>query len=196
MYKKAASFVAVLLCLSVVSIAYAGFKEGTEAYTKGEYARAYGEFKPLAEQGNAETQWYLGVMRHDGQGVSRDYTEALKWFRKAAEQGYAKAEYNLGVMYRKGEGVQRDYAEAVKWYRQAAERGLGAAQLNLGVMYAQGQGVRQDLVQAYEWFDLAASLGDSVGIRNRDAVAAKMTPSQIAKAQRMASELKAGGINH
>ncbi len=96
-------------------------------------------------------------------------------------------------MYRKGEGVRRDYSEAVKWYSEAAERGLAAAQLNLGVMYAEGQGVRQDLVQAYKWFDLAAKLGDPVGGKNREAVAAKMTRAQISEAMRLAKELQAQG---
>ncbi|WP_277600823.1 tetratricopeptide repeat protein [Eikenella corrodens] len=53
----------------------------------------------LAEQGNADAQYNLGVMYDNGQGVRQDYAEAARWYRKAAEQGYAKAQYNLGSMY-------------------------------------------------------------------------------------------------
>ncbi len=193
MCRKLVSFAVVFLSLSIVSIACAGLPEGAAAYTKGEYARAYSELKPLAEHGNAEAQWYLGVMRHDGQGVPQDYGEAVKWFWKAVEQGYAKAQYNLGVMYRRGQGVQHDNAEAVKWYRKAAEQGLADAQFNLGVMYAEGQGVQRDFVQAHMWFDLAAASGDSSARRDREIIAAKMTPSQIADAQRLAREWKPKG---
>jgi hypothetical protein len=183
----------VFLSLSVVSTACAGLPEGAAAYSKGEFAGAFAELKPLAEQGNADAQWYLGVMCHDGQGVPQDYSEAAKWFRKASEQGYARAQFNLGVMYRRGYGVRQDNTEAVRLYRKAAEQGFVEAQYNLAVMYAEGQGVRQDFVQAYVWFDLAAASGDPSAKKNMEIIAAKMTPSQIAEAQRLAKEWKPKG---
>jgi TPR repeat protein len=183
----------LFLCLSLVSPACAGLYEGAAAYSKGEYARAYSELKPLAEQGSSEAQWYLGVMYHDGQGVPQDYAQAVKWFRKAVEQGYARAQYNLGVMYRRGHGVQQDNVEAVKWYRKAAEQGFAEAQYSLGVMVAEGQGVQQDFVQSHMWFDLAAASGDSSAVKSREIIAVKMTPSQIAEAQRLAKEWKPKG---
>jgi hypothetical protein len=39
--------------LPVLSIAYAGFDEGKAAYDRGDFVKAYAEFKPSAEQGNA-----------------------------------------------------------------------------------------------------------------------------------------------
>ena len=70
-------------------------------------------FKPLAEQGQAEAQFYLGLIYYMGQGISEDYAEAFKWFRKAADQGLAQAQNNLGIMYETGQGVPKDYKEAV-----------------------------------------------------------------------------------
>ena len=61
-------FVAVLV--GFAAPAYAGFDEGMAAYDRGDYARAYKEFKPLAEQGDADAQFYLGVMYDYGRGVS------------------------------------------------------------------------------------------------------------------------------
>ena len=87
----------------------------------------------------------------------------------------------------------RTTAEAVRLYRKAAEQGLVEAQYNLGVMYAEGQGVRQDFVQAHMWFDLAAASGDLSARKNSEIIAAKMTPSQIAEAQRLAREWKPKG---
>ena len=142
-------------------------------------------------------------MYANGQGVPQDYAEAVKWYRKAAEQGDATAQSNLGVMYEKGQGVPQDYAEAVKWWRKAAaEQGNAFAQSNLGTMYANGRGVPQNYVQAHVWFNLAAAnarsiwgLGDAIdfydAVKNRDIVAGKMTPAQIAQAQEMARKCQA-----
>ena len=49
----------------------------------------------LAEQGNADAQYNLGVMYYNGRGVRQDYAEAVKWYRQAAEQGYPQAQYNF-----------------------------------------------------------------------------------------------------
>jgi hypothetical protein len=96
-------------------------------------------------------------------------------------------------MYRRGLGVQQDNAEAVRLYRKAAEQGYLNAQYNIGVMCAEGQGVGEDLVQAYMWFSLVAASGDSTAKKNMEIIAARMTPSQIAEAQRLAKEWKPKG---
>ena len=46
----------------------------------------------------------------------------------------------------------------------------------------------QDYVQAYMWYDLAAASGAEYAARNRDIVAAKMTPAGVSMAQRRAHE--------
>jgi TPR repeat protein len=82
----------------------------------------------------------------------------------------------------------------VKWYRRAAEQGYIPAQVYLGIRYDQGTGVSQDYIKAHMWFNLAA--GASTGKEMEDAaerrelVARKMTPQQIAEAQRLASKWK------
>jgi len=56
-------------------------------------------------------------------------------------------------------------------------------------MYATGQGVLQDYVRPHMWWNIAASSGDSEKASgNRDIVAKRMTPAQIAKAQDLARE--------
>ena len=84
----------------------------------------------------------------------------------------------------------------MSWYRKAAEQGHVTAQNNLAYMYYKGRGVRQDYVQAHMWVSLAVSgysaekeLRDRAS-KGRDLVAAKMTPAQIAEAQKLASEWK------
>jgi TPR repeat protein len=93
-------------------------------------------------------------------------------------------------MYDRGEGVPQSYREALKWYRKAADQGDSTAQYNLGFMYASGHGVPQDDATAHMWFDLSAARGDDDAAKNRDVIAQRMTPAQIAEAQKLAREWK------
>ncbi len=127
--KRVTAFAVLLVLLAAP--AWAGFDEGMAAYKRGDYATALREWRPLAEQGNAEAQTHLGLMYHNGQGVPQDDAEAVLWYRKAAAQGFALAQYNLGVMYDYGLGVTQDYVQAVRWYRLAAEQGDTYAQAQL-----------------------------------------------------------------
>jgi TPR repeat protein len=112
----------------------------------------------------------------------------VSWWRKAAEQGYAHAQTSLGAMYAEGKGVPQDYAAALSWFRKAAEQGYAHAQHNLGFMYVNGQGLPQDYVTAHMWFNLAAAGGYKNAVKGRDAVAAQLTPAQIAQAQKLGRE--------
>ena len=89
-------------------------------------------------------------------------------------------------MYEGGHGVSQDYAAALTWYRKAANQGYAQDQNNLGRMYAYGKGVPQDYVLAHMWFNLSATQGNAGAVRRRNEVAAKMTPAQIAEAQKLA----------
>jgi len=119
-----------------------------------------------------------------------DYATALRIFRQLADQGNADAQCSLGLMYGFGNGVTQDYAAALKWYHKAADQGYADAQLNLGLLYTRGKGATHDIVQAHMWYTLAAASGDRSAGALRDALAKKMTPAQIAEAQKLAREWK------
>ena len=57
-------------------------------------------------------------------------------------------------------------------------------------MYATGQGVQQDYVTAYMWLDLSAAQGEQGAVKARDMIARRITPAQIAEAQKLAREWK------
>ena len=107
-------------------VAYAGFDEGVEAYSRNEFDKALAEFKPLAEQGEARAQYFMGFLHRYGYGVEQSHAEAGKWFRKAAEQGDARAQSYLGKMYEKGEGVERSLVDAHFWYSLSAAASVGS----------------------------------------------------------------------
>jgi len=119
-----------------------------------------------------------------------DYAAALHEWLPLAEQGHAQAQYHLGIMYLIGNGVSQNHAEAAKWYHKAAEQEVAFAQYMLGFMYARGLGVAQDIVQAHMWSNLAASRGNDDAAHGRDKMARKMTPEQLAEAEKLAREWK------
>ena len=114
----------------------------------------------------------------------------VKKLIQLANQGNVEAQYNLSGMYYNGRGVPQDYAEAVKWLRLPADQGFAEAQSILGAMYYNGEGVPQDYVQAHMWLNLAAAKGSKSGESNRNIVAGKMSPQQIAQAQELARNWK------
>jgi TPR repeat protein len=99
------------------------FQKGVAAYESGDYATALREWKPLAEQGNADAQVHLGGMYTLGKGVPKDHKTAVKWYSLAAEQGYADAQSNLGAMYALKQGVVQDNIYAHMWGHLGASNG-------------------------------------------------------------------------
>ncbi len=78
------------------------------------------------------------------------------------------------------------YVTAAREFRRLAQQGDADAQFMLGYAYALGEGVLQDYVQAHMWFNLAAAAGKSEARGSRSGIERKMTPLQIAEAQRLA----------
>lgn len=90
MYRQLMLLVA-LFFLSIVSVAHAEYVDGVDALEKGDYAKAYKEFKTAAEQGNPAAQYNLGFMYETKKGVQQNYVEAAKHYRNAAI-GFAEKE--------------------------------------------------------------------------------------------------------
>jgi TPR repeat protein len=136
---------------------------------------------------------YAGLDEGKAVHDAGDYVTAYSELKPLAEQGDAEAQRRLGWIFDFGEGVPQDYAEAMKWYRRAADQGDANAQFHMGVMYADGKGVPKDLVQAHMWFNLAGARGLAAARGFREQAAEKMTPAQIAEAQRLAREWRLKG---
>ena len=75
------------------------------------------------------------------------------------------------------------HGEALTEWQAAAAAGDRRAMLTLGRVFAKGLGTPQNYVEAHKWFNLAASRGEAAALEERDAVAARMTPQQVAEAQ-------------
>ena len=137
-YRVIRIYVLFLLCVAVHSTYFTCY--GVELPELGDFTFSYAsspvpsqsEFESIlksAEDGDAESQLYMGIFHANGNIVVRDYGKAAEWYEKAAEQGNARAQYYLGYLYDVGIGVECDYAEAFRWYMAAVEQDDVAAHL-------------------------------------------------------------------
>jgi TPR repeat protein len=94
-----------------------------------------------------------------------DWDSAAKHFRPLAEQGDAGAQAMLGHLYFLGLSPVKNYIE-----------------------HYSGRGRPKDYVLGYMWLLLAAAAGDYEAIDVAPIYAKRLTPEQIAEAQRMARE--------
>ena len=127
----------IVLVLSIICLAapaWADGQAGVDAYKRGDYATALRQWQPLAEQGDAGAQFYLGTLYAFGRGVPQDYAKARQWFEQAAAHGDVRAQNNLGTLYRDGQGGPHDYAAARQWFEKAAAQGVAEPQYNLGLL--------------------------------------------------------------
>lgn len=132
----------LILLLALVSAHADQLEEANVAHNRGDYATSFRLSAPLAEQGNANAQFNLGVIYENGYGgVTKDLLVAQKWYQKAADQGVAMAANNLAVMY--GRNIRWSCGWNIscalnlvnrqeQLYRQAAAQGLLLAKINLG----------------------------------------------------------------
>ena len=80
--------VAIILILGFAAPAAAGRLEDADAaFKRRDYATAVRLIRPLAEQGDANAQYNLGVLYDNGLGVPQDKVRAYMWFTLSAAQG-------------------------------------------------------------------------------------------------------------
>jgi TPR repeat protein len=81
-------FLTLTILLGSVGVsASADFQKGLTAYKSGDYVTALREFRPLAEQGDADAQGNLAAMYYGGTGVLKDYVYAHMWGSIALTNG-------------------------------------------------------------------------------------------------------------
>ena len=179
----------LLVALAAALPARADFEAGSAAARAGDHATALREWRPLAESGNRDAQFNLGLLYENGLGVAKDGAQAAHWFRRAAEQDDRSAQAYLGEMYAQGLGVERDDREALHWYRTAAERGHAASQYNVGLFYATGRGIAPSDVQAVAWITVAHENG-AAKTDLLDTLKRHMSPSHLEEAKRLVEDVR------
>jgi hypothetical protein len=139
----------------------------------GDNAKFEGIVRDLAERGDARAQsilggmyFYRGTRTPEDRATPQDRSEGVKWFLRAANQGNADAQGQLSYIYGIGDGgLPQSYVEALKWLTIQASRGAS-------------------LVSAVD----GSSYKDTHNSGIRESYTSKMTPQQIAEAERLASQ--------
>mgnify|MGYP001793281884 FL=1 len=82
----------------------------------------YKEVKSVAETGNADAMYYLGMLQKDGIGTSQNLKKARNSFKRAHDLGNTKSAYAVGYFHLKGMGaVPQDYKKAYNWFKKSSE---------------------------------------------------------------------------
>ena len=71
------------------------YMQAVNYHERGEYSLAFDIWHKLAMQGDADSQYNLGLCYATGHGIEQDYTKAVYWLRESAEQGHKTAQHNL-----------------------------------------------------------------------------------------------------
>lgn len=165
--RGALPFVRTLILLTLISMllapetALADLESAVKAFNAGQRESAIAELRRLAEAGNTQAKYTLGIIYTRGQGIAPDYPQAVKWFQEAANEGYSSAQYSLGMLHAGGVGVPQDLVRGLMWLNIALEDRNSHNIFRLQVV------------------SMAAVLKKS------------MTPEQIAEAEKLSSAWKA-----
>ena len=169
-------------CMEDVALTYLnGDDEVEQDFEKSAYW-----WEKLAEAGNSQAQFNMGLFYAKGCGVTRDFEKAAEWMKKALENGdddakapyeaYIKAAENLekaeagdvnaqaeiAKLYTKiGGSLEQygpgdDYKAALKWAKKAADQGNADALWTLALAYEHGRGVDEDKDKAIELYSKGA----------------------------------------
>jgi len=144
----------------------------------------------LAQEGNAEAQFQLGL-KCSGAGVSaQDELQAAEWYLKAAEQNHGLAQFNLGQMFASGKGVTQDAAKSLFWFRRSAHSGIAGAQFCLGRVWHRSSldgsatDAHEARIEAYVWYALAAAQNYDAAQSACAQLTVKMTWDEVSEARR------------
>jgi TPR repeat protein len=77
----------------------------------------------------------------------------------------------------------------VEWFYKAAHSGYSEACFNIALRHEYGSGLPQDLIQAYLWYSASEGANkDDFAAKQRERLASKMTPEELAEGERLARE--------
>ena len=111
----------------------------------------------LADKGDAEAQYHVGMMHNNGIGTQQDPKQAFEWFQKSTASNDPLGAYKLGCYYagQFAGVVPTDSNEALKYKLIAAKAGYALAQHDVALLYDQ-QGNPEE---ALKWWKMAGDQG-------------------------------------
>lgn len=160
-------------------------RAGIAAWQAGDYALAIGNWRPLADRGDADAQYNIAQAYFLGRGVPQNSNLAEQWYERAARQGNEEAQANYGLLLFQN-GRRR---EAMPWIEQAANRGDPRAQYVFGTALYNGDLVPADLPRAYAMMSRAAAAGLPPAVSQLAAMEPHLTAEDRARGAQLAGSL-------
>lgn len=157
------------------------FDKGMIAFDEKKYSRALSEWYPLAKEGDARAEYYLGIMYLNGLGMPEDNTQGAIWLQRSALHNDTEAQFKLGRLFIAGQKVELNIDQGIRWLLSAASNQHAGAQFNLGLLHQQGKvPLSSDLMAVYEqsisevsnyhqaasWYQEAVKLGHGAAQNN------------------------------
>ena len=160
-------------------------RAGIAAWQAGDYALAIGNWRPLADRGDADAQYNIAQAYFLGRGVPQNSNLAEQWYERAARQGHQEAQANYGLLLFQT-GRRR---EAMPWIEQAANRGDPRAQYVFGTALYNGDLVAADLPRAYAMMSRAAAAGLPPAVSQLPAMEPHISAEDRARGTQLAAAL-------
>ncbi len=108
------------------------FQSGLYAFDKGNCSKARRLWEPLAEKGQQNASYYLGVMYLNGcPDMIPNYVKAAKWLKQAASHYDKDAAFALSELY----SLMSKSKESIAWLKKASDWGDGYASRDLADYY-------------------------------------------------------------
>jgi len=181
----------------------------------GQYQAAYDILKPLADSGDVDANYELGMLYYSSNSKNEyhDLVKAKNALLFAANKGSADAQVGVGVVIQKQVLFERNdqildaaYNEACLWFKKAALQNIRLSMIETAKCYRDGLfNGHKDYIKAYTWFILASnqlknsedpySPGSMASeFMKRTAEEGKLTPEQLRQATTDAVDIKQNKI--
>jgi len=135
-------------------------KEYNLAVSDALYALNIDKYILLAQKGNKQAQYDLGIIYEEGHyPVNINLEKAIEYFAASAEQEYAPALSKIAYFYQKGIILKKDTKKAIKLYKKAASKNNAQAQYKLASMYAREEGLKKDMIIILDLYTRSAKQG-------------------------------------
>lgn len=129
-----------------------------ELYSNGlesnkNYQQEIASLTPNAGKGCAKSQYELGMLYLDSQGLVEDPEAAAKyWLTKSADQGYCEAQLQIGKIHLKSPEVEGSIKKAYDYFNNAASIYYDEPYFYLGIMHTDPQYGLVDHKKATNYF--------------------------------------------
>ena len=195
-------FLVLLLVSFLSSPAFAGFKEGKDAYDRKDWVEAITELRPLAESGDDRAMIILANMYNDGLGVIQSYRGAMSLYKRAAiEKNNTEAMVAIAAMHISGLGVSKNLNTTLQWSKRAAQLGNQQGAFFYALILLRGNksstdNIQPDIYNSYKWFRIAAAEKQDSKFQHaaeelaKRIASKKMTTEETAKADKEAADWK------